>query len=98
MAPTPAKAGTPAEIAAQLTPLIAADPITVAVVLAGYFRAVRETNPGEMNGLKPGVDPLRVELEKWRRAYLEAARAADGADDPVAVLLAAGAALVTGED
>jgi hypothetical protein len=94
MATAPPK---PAEIAAQLAPLIAADPITVAVVLAGYFTAVRETQPGQMPGLKAGVDPLRVEMEKYRRWYLEARRASDGSDDPTAALLAAGAALVTGE-
>jgi hypothetical protein len=85
----------PAEIAADLAPLIKADPITVAIVLAGYFQAIRETSPGEMPGLKPGVDPLRIELEKYRRWYLEQRDTAD--PDPTAALLAAGAALARGD-
>jgi hypothetical protein len=94
--PAASKPGSPQEIAAQLAPLIKADPITVSVVLAGYFRAIRENSPAGLHGLKAGIDPLRIELEKIRRWYLETARTGDGADDPTAALLAAGAALATG--
>jgi hypothetical protein len=97
--PTTPKPATPTEIAAGLAPLIAADAITVSVVLAGYFRAVRENHPGQMAGLKAGLDPLRIECEKWRRAFLDARRnGADVTEDPMAALLAAGAALVTHDE
>jgi hypothetical protein len=87
-----AKPAEPAAIAADLAPLIKADPVAVAIVLAGYFQAIRENDPGHMPALKTGVDPLRIELEKYRRWYLEQRDTAD--PDPTAALLAAGAALL----
>jgi hypothetical protein len=98
-ASAPKTAATAAEVTEALVPLIAADPITVAIVLAGYFRAVRESGPdalAKMAALKPGVDPLRIELEKYRRAFLDARRSGAATEpDPVAELLGVGAALVS---
>lgn len=85
----------PAEIAAQLAPLVQADLSTTMVILAGTLTAIREAPGGVLGaGVKPGADALRVELEKWRLAYLEAKKAGqDG--DALAAARALGAQIVT---
>jgi hypothetical protein len=84
----------PAAIAEMVGPALVADLNTSMVIVAGYLKAVRESKSGVAGAdAKDGVTAVRIELEKWRKEYLAANKADDGAD-PLAALRAAGAAFV----
>ena len=84
---------TPELVAKQLAELVNADLNVTLAIMAGLLKAVRTTQADRMPAAKPGADAARIELEKWYAAYKKARDTGTG-NDPLAALIAAGAAAV----
>ena len=87
--PTP----TSEDIAATLATLINTDLNTTLAIMAGLLKGIRENRAAELPAAKPGATALRIEFDRWYRAYkaLDANGGGNGTD-PLAALLAAGEA------
>ena len=88
------KTPTPTEqTAATLATLINTDLNVTLALTAGLLKGVRENRPAELPAARPGATALRIELDRWYRAYkaIDANGGGNGTD-PLAALLAAGEA------
>lgn len=85
-------AKSPEQIVTAVAALAKEDLDSTLTGFALVLEGIREHSPDSMPGVKDSLTELRLETNRWRKAYTGANGDSDGAEDPKAALRAAAAA------